>query len=367
MAGAKDCIHAPGKDVRAVDEREFDLAALATAAKLDDYLAGISPLVAAGVVGERQRWCDQRLTRYDGILEVAAAHTLLRERFDLEKLVISATALEDFFGCPFYYFQKHILRIQKWEEPEAAIVIDAADLGSLYHAILEDYFRTGGELPAVIEKHFQQFENDGVTGYPTVWEIKKEIIRQELTAFACREARRLGTEWKPSDFEKEFKGLLVAPPVRLRGKIDRIDRSADGRHARVLDYKTGKLPTGLRDDSLAGGEALQLPLYLLAAEQLLPGITVDGASYLYFTLRGGYRDVGFSRAALDACRKQLHQLLLTAADMIRAGLFAQHATPENCQNCDFRPICGNGVLKLAERKAGDSKLGAFHESKEAAR
>ena len=362
---AGECFPAPGKAAQPVDEREFDLAALANGATPADYLAGISPLIAAGVAGENQRWRERELTRYDGLLDTQPALALLRERFDLEKLVISATALEDFFGCPFFYFQKHILHNEKWEEPEATIVIDAAALGSLYHAILEEYFRDGGELLPVIEKHFRQFEREGVTGYPTVWEIKKEIIRQELTAFVARETRRLGDEWKPTDFEKEFKDLTVAPPVRLRGKIDRIDRSANGQHARVLDYKTGKLPPGLRDDSLAGGEALQLPLYLLAAEQLLPGITVDAASYLYFTLRGGYRDVSFSHEALVARRKELQQLLQTAADMIRAGIFAQHATPANCRQCDFRPICGNGVLKLAERKTDDKRMAAFHASKEA--
>ena len=369
--GAKDfqslpCRPTPCPDARAVDECEFDLAALTRLATAEDYLAGISPLIASGVAGERHRWRDTGLTRYDGVLESPAAQALLRERFDLEKLISSATALENFFGCPFYYFQKQILRVQKWEEPEAAIVIAAADLGSLYHAILEDYFRNGGDLPAVIEKHFQQFERDGVTGYPTVWEIKKEIIRQELTAFASREARRLGADWIPSEFERAFENLLVAPPVRLRGKIDRIDRSADGQRARVLDYKTGKLPRGLQEDSLAGGEALQLPLYLLAAEQLLPGITVEAASYYYFTLRGGYRDIGFSRAALVACRTELNQLLQAAADMIRAGVFAQNATEDNCRNCEYRPICGNGVLKLAERKAGDARLSAFHLTKAAA-
>ena len=109
-----------------------------------------------------------------------------------------------------------------------------------------------------------------------------------------------------------------------------------------------------------------MPLYLLAAEQLLPGVTVEAASYYYFTLRGGYRDIGFSRAALAACRTELNQLLQVAADMIRAGVFAQNATQDNCRNCDYRPICGNGVLKLAERKAGDARLSAFHTSKAAA-
>jgi ATP-dependent helicase/DNAse subunit B len=246
------------------------------------------------------------------------------------------------------------------------LVINALDLGSLYHKILEDFYKRGSSanLAAVIDEHFRSFEQEGVTGYPSVWAIKQEIIRHELAAFVAREKLRLGADWRPDDFEKEFKDQVVAPPVRLRGKIDRIDRSANGRHLRVLDYKTGRVPRGLKDDSLARGEALQLPLYLLAARQIWPAATVDEASYLYFTLRGGYRSIGFSRAALDEKRDELHRLLQVAADMIRNGVFAQYATVDGCRRCDFRPICGNGILKLAERKAEDERLAAFRDIKE---
>jgi len=257
-----------------------------------------------------------------------------------------------------------VLRIEAWDEPEAAISIDPLDLGALYHKILEDYYR-GGTL-AVIDDHLQRFEQTGVTGYPAVWEIKKEIIRHEIGAFVAREERRLGTDWRPHDFEKGFTGIAVAPPVRLRGKIDRIDLSTDGRQARVLDYKTGKVPAGQRDDSLARGTALQLPLYLLAAEQLLPGVTVAQASYLYFTLRGRYREISFSRAALADQRGALTGMLQTAAEMIRAGVFAQFATEANCRDCQFRVICGNGIIKLAARKAGDARQASFRAITEAA-
>ncbi len=341
-----------------LDEGELDLKALQVVN--DDYLAEISLTLRTGVQAYRQRWGERALTRYDGMIDGTDARQLLRERFGLEKLVISATSLEDFFGCPFYYFQKHVLGIERWEEPEATVVIESKDLGSLYHAILEDYYR-GGELVAVTEKHFERFEREGVTGYPAVWAIKKEIILDELAAFVARDR---GKDWRPVEFEKKFDGLAVAAPVRLRGTIDRIDLSADRRRARVLDYKTGKLPRGLRDDALAGGEALQLPLYLLAAEKLLPDVSVEAASYLFFTLRGGYRDIHFSRGALEARRDDVNKLLDTAAGMIRDGVFAQHATPENCRQCDFRPICGNGILKLAARKLGDARITTFHEIKE---
>ncbi|MBM4087786.1 MAG: PD-(D/E)XK nuclease family protein, partial [Planctomycetes bacterium] len=61
------------------------------------------------------------------------------------------------------------------------------------------------------------------------------------------------------------------PPaiVRFRGRIDRIDLTADGKSARVIDYKTGKKPPGAGDGKFGGGTQLQLPIYLLAAQELL--------------------------------------------------------------------------------------------------
>jgi len=348
----------------ALDEREFDLPVLAAGHDADRYLAAVSPLILAGVVAERNRWRKRILTGHDGCIESSAALRLLRERFGLEQLVISATSLEDFFNCPFFYFLKHVLHLESWKEPESAVMMDPADLGALYHSILEDFYKNGGDLPSVIERHLQRFEREGITGYPTVWEIKKEIVRQELAAFVVREQRRLAGQWIPSEFEKRFSGIIVAPPVRLRGAMDRLDRSADGGRARVLDYKTGKLPHGLKDDALAGGEALQLPLYLLAAEQLLPGVTIESAEYLYFTLRGGYRAIHFSRAALNARRAELTGLLETAATMIRDGWFAQYAQKDLCPRCEFRAVCGNGILRLCARKSEDEHMAEFRQIKE---
>jgi ATP-dependent helicase/DNAse subunit B len=358
----------PLSPVRAVDEplteREFDLAALESLADQSPYLRQVSPLLADGVTNVHTRWREHQLTPYDGLLGTPEALQLLRERFGLEKLIISTTSLEDFFGCPFYYFQKHVLGIVPWEEPEAALSINALDLGSLYHSILEDYYKSHArDVVAVAEKHFREFEQRGVTGYPTVWEIKKQVIVEELSAFVERD-RATAAGWQPAKFEEEFNGIAVAPPIRLRGKIDRIDLRDDSSRARVLDYKTGKQPRGVRDDSFAGGEALQLPLYILAAQQLLPKATVESASYLYFTLRGGYRTVTFTSSALDERRAELTSLLDTAANLIRSGIFAQHATVEGCRRCDFRPICGNGILKLYDLKRDDAHMEAFRAIKE---
>jgi RecB family exonuclease len=355
----------PIRDVEEpLNESELDLAALDSFVDQSAYLREVSVLLADGVANVRARWHERALTPYDGLFGAAEARQLLRERFGLDKLVISATSLEDFFGCPFYYFQKHVLGVERWEEPEAALSIDALDLGSLYHAILEDYYKSGArDIMAVATRHFREFERRGVTGYPTVWEIKKQIVTEELGSFIERDTRA-SAGWQPAKFEEKFDGLAVAPPVRLRGTIERIDLSDDHTRARVLDYKTGRLPRRAQDDSLAGGEMLQLPLYLLGAQQLLPEVVVESASYLYFTLRGGHRTITFTRDGLNHQHDQLNGLLEIAASMIRSGVFAQYATTDGCRNCEYRPVCGNGILKLYELKQGDPRMEAFRAIKE---
>jgi RecB family exonuclease len=352
----------------AIDEREFDLAALHAVADPDPYLAAVAPRLRAGVAAERQRWRQRALTAHDGLIEGETALQLLRERFGLENLTISATALEEFFKCPFYYLLRRVLRIEPWEEPEAEAVINPLELGALYHAILEQYYRRhpDGDLDAIAVEQFERCEREGVTGYPAAWQIKKEIVRHELAAFIAREREYFDAGWRPHACERRFgrEDNILVGPVRLQGKIDRLDLSADGRRARVVDYKTGRAPDNLRDDSLAAGRALQLPLYLLAAGRLLGEVAVQQADYVYFTLRGGHRTIRFSRDALQQRGAELDRLLQTAAEMIRQGCFAQYATQSNCRRCDFRPVCGNGILRLYERKADDRRMAGFREIKE---
>ena len=373
-----------------LDEREIDLAALQNlsgrrARNASLYLAEISRVLPAGLAAERQRWGENALTRHDGLFVTAGVKRILRERFGLDNLVIGATSLEDCAGCPFYYFQKHVLRVERWEEPEQAISIDPLDLGTLYHRILDNFFTAlaaGKKLPfnpsqpadyqqqlrETAQREFARFEREGITGFPCVWEVSKEIVREELAAFLDRELGRADEGLVPAKFEEKFAGvdfpIAGARAIRLRGMIDRLDLSADGKRARVFDYKTGKVPRRLGDDELAGGEALQLPLYIIAAETALaPGARVDAASYVYLTLRGRYRELNFTRAALEERREDLQRVMGDLADLIENGVFAQYATADNCRHCEYRPICGNGILKLYERKAGDKRTAEFRAMK----
>ena len=67
---------------------------------------------------------------------------------------------------------------------------------------------------------------------------------------------------------------------RVRGYIDRLDVSADGRYASVRDYKTGKPPK--KDDiAINGGRELQRCLYAFAVKAMLGGDVAIRASLFY--------------------------------------------------------------------------------------
>jgi len=77
-----------------------------------------------------------------------------------------------------------------------------------------------------------------------------------------------------------------------------------------------------------------------------------------------HRTITFTRQALETRHAELTGLLGTAANMIGRGVFAQYATVEGCRRCEFRPICGNGILKLYELKRRDARMEAFRAIKE---
>jgi len=155
---------------------------------------------------------------------------------------------------------------------------------------------------------------------------------------------------------------LAGQTVNLRGRIDRIDLTKDGKKARVRDYKSGnKLG---KENDFQGGRTLQLPLYLLAAKQLLEnlhrGIQVESAEYYFLKEKKKSRHIKFDFSALEAKETELQEILKTIAGSIEEGVFI--AAPDyQCDYCDFEMICGNWTPMLFDRKAKDPRVKRYLE------
>ncbi|MEI8063613.1 MAG: PD-(D/E)XK nuclease family protein [Verrucomicrobiota bacterium] len=349
----------------ALDTREFDLTLLQTKRLPVALLAEMSPHLARGLPAEQLRWGELKLTPHDGLAPAAGVA--------LAELVVAPTQLETFAFCPFKYFCKQTLNLKRWEEPEHIWSADPSEIGSAVHDILETFYKQAAlplqlklretyrrQLRDLARQRLDEFERDGVTGLPVVWSLRRTALVRDLLKFLDLEIAR-ADDLVPREFEKAFgpTTLHLAPTLTLavRGRMDRVDVA--GNRARILDYKTGKA-YHKKDDAFDGGEALQLPLYALAAERAF-GLSVVASEYAYIS---GGRYVRFTGEALKNRAGELTLILETFSAMLRAGEFPQYTGHNKCGWCDYRPICGNAIERLAARKLADERLAPFRVVKE---
>ena len=354
-------------------------------------LAQEGTLASAIRLGQRRNL--HRLTEFDGNLSKVAEEVGFGH--NLEQSPVSATSLESWAVCPFRYFLSHVLRLSALETPEETTTIGALDRGSLVHEILERFIQEAsndGELPAPGEEWnrqsgerlmriagdaFRAAESRGVTGKLLLWELEKQDILTDLETF-LEEDSKLRASLDTSGLRVEtgfgFGGDtpdVVDPEtrVRFRGYIDRIDVSADGRSALVIDYKTGSASPyrRLKDDAIDQGKRLQLGVYSLAAQQLIPDATAVQATYWFATTRGGFQFAppGYFDINASQVRERFREGVSAIVSGIRGGVFPANPgppdrnKPSNCRFCDFDSLCPARRADLWERKKADPLLSGY--------
>ena len=297
--------------------------------------------------------------------------------------LFSPTELEVYQLSPPRYFFQYVLglRIPEPITPD----LSPREQGELIHRILERYFRDNGRLfeqavatPAVeaaclaalgteANRWFREWETKRPGLNPRLFArrrnrilaVLEETIRLELAQTRARRGRLVPTylEWGFGGSGETPPLIFEAPegPIRIRGRIDRID--VDPRHKRflVIDYKTGA--TKVSGAQILKGEHLQLPLYLLAAQRLLlPDYDPLGGVFFHLsdlTKQDGlvkasavpdYLEVSARSSSLVPERKWDEALATVEARVrelvkrIRAGDFAPRTA--RCEPyCDWRDIC----------------------------
>jgi len=389
---------APDAPEAAWREADYDLAvasAAVRAGRADELacFAALSPTFASARLAEERRWGEAAFTPYDGVLSRREALDALAALLGEPPWKLPPTALEEYARCPFRYFLRRVLRIEPLEEPEAARRVSPRDKGRLFHAILHRALREArdrGELPlrpdadaellGVAREELDAFERLGLVGLPALWNLERRAIERDLRRFVLDEADdtsgyvparlevRFGTKRGAGDIVSE-QGVKVELPngqdIELVGRIDRVDLAPEGDRARIIDYKTGSSPR-TKKDPLGRGTALQLPLYLKAAEQLLGGPTVEMAMYRYVTARGDYGSWTLTRDEYAAHEDRLLRILATIIEGIGGGrFFAGTPAKGECRECDCRDVCGTAAEAAARRKLADEVVQAYLAMREA--
>jgi ATP-dependent helicase/nuclease subunit B len=268
---------------------------------------------------ERSRRTGMGREEYRGMIGGSVGEEGRRHLAGFRDRVLSVSQLETYAGCPFRFFSRFLLRLREREEFEEGMT--PVEKGALLHESLYEFFsgrreRNAPPLKGASQADFEQAvkELSAITArkvesldIPDVfWEIEKELILgrgdsgEGLLRRFLEHERGREDAMEPGYFEVSFGGTPGIPgpadvilsrqePVsfggaRLRGRIDRVE-IGDGFFA-VMDYKTGREIPGLRE--IREGLSLQLPAYLLAAEELLRGTgrrDLVPAGGLYYRLR----------------------------------------------------------------------------------
>jgi ATP-dependent helicase/nuclease subunit B len=303
---------------------------------------------------------SDRVTAYDGNLA-----TLAEAGVDLAPaLPVSPTTLEAWARCPFSYFVRHVLGVREVEALEEELSLRPTDRGVLVHAVLEtvvgELVRSGdvpepGEpwsvaalarLVEELDARCAATEADGEVGLALHWELEQRRLRRRMDGFvdldhAARSehgVRPTATEL-PFGREQPFAVTLAdGRQLAVWGVIDRVDAGPDC--VAVVDYKTGRARSGWKGDPFSGGIRLQLPIYGLAARELLGRPDADLVAE-YWHLHDQHAERG--RLAVDLgppTLARLAEVLAEIVDGMAAGLFVAHPDEpdpwrhRSCAYCD---------------------------------
>jgi len=346
---------------------------------------------------------------YDGRLRAERALDAVRRRFAAGRHVFSVNQLERYATCPFSFFCERALRLTQPEEFREDAV--AKDRGLLAHEILRRFFdrwyRDTGRaalVPAdldaactcIREVADAVFAASPVSSYGGVlWRaLCTEFVRGldpradrfgilrallDVEAKSSRQPVDRYVEWRfgrtahgsgPAD-QRSVNTELVLPtdrrtgtgttvpdsnatPVRIAGKIDRIDLfdTPDRRDYLLLDYKTGSTSPS-KSDVLAA-KSYQLGIYALAAEEMLfgPPDRLDGIGFYKINRP---EEVGIdvvkppSGSDYNVMMDTVVRNVVDDVNSMLLGYFHPTGSDTNaCAFCEYRRICRADPARLLQ-------------------
>lgn len=230
---------------------------------------------------------------------------------------VSVSGLASLVACPYQFFARSVLRLGELDEVSEEM--DKRGYGELVHRALE---RFHADLPSLggisDEAALARFEEcvDAVFA-PAIaddflangWRLRWQ---RRLPAYLAWQRRQEDDGWRFAEAEQTVSVVLAAGEggtVELHGRIDRVDRSADGQPGVMLiDYKAKRasaLERNLADDvqlpayALMRGDARRAAYVALDDDEIVARESVGGADLMAAATAQGER-LGAAFAALRA-------------------------------------------------------------------
>ncbi|MFB3853734.1 MAG: PD-(D/E)XK nuclease family protein [Vicinamibacterales bacterium] len=367
----------PNDSTMAPTETGWWLARATAAPAARSAVLAAFPSLVLGAKAEEQR-SSAAFTGFDG--HVPAARLVLDPT--VTGRPVSVTMLESLAACPLRYFMEQGLGIRPIEEGavEEDVWLDPLTRGSELHELFARLVRTlrdekrepdlrkdRARLAALGRKRLDELREEMPPPSEECFRRESRDFLDDLDVFIEAECEgRHGTE--PVGIEVSFglplgdagaEALSSGDPIPidlgrgrqllLRGRIDRINRLADGQYE-VLDYKTGSYRPDEWRGAFAGGTRLQHALYGVAAEELLrrrcPRARVVLARYVFPAVKGHRRQ----KIIASPSRAKLSAVLDDVLDVVREGAFLPADAEEACKWCAFARACHSEDVSRAIAK-----------------
>lgn len=327
-------------------------------------------------------WHRIEITPHDG--SIRSEHPLLVETL---RQLQSARSLRLLLRNPLGYVWRYALGWRAPEEAARPLVVDASAFGKLVHGVLDravqsleaaggtsacDSIDSDAASDEILDEAVSRTADAWVATHAIppalVWRATLEQVREAARrALAHGGAeppglRRFtevpfGGNEAPSDkpIPWDPRSIVEIPgtDLRISGYLDRIDISSDGRHAHVLDYKTGKPPKP--SIVIDGGKELQCCLYACAVRSLLGSGVAVTASLLY-----PMHALEIPLAEPDATLTALSSYLRLACDSLCAGhgLPGPDAADEHDESIFALPANAAAGYRARKRAAARDRLSA---------
>ncbi len=249
-------------------------------------------------------WLRAEITPHDGV--VRPDHPAIHAILDRTQ---SANSLRQLLRNPLGFVWRYGLGWRTPERGDDPLVLDPLAMGDLVHRILDRALHTlevDGGVSNASEQRITKAVDRAVVEIARDWESKQAVPPPVIWRRTLDEVRALGAralafrdgnlagaraygEVPFGGAESKTGGAIpwdaeaaVAIPdtgFHIRGYIDRLDISADDRHALVRDYKTGRVAK--EGIVLDGGRELQRCLYAFAVKAMLGDGVAIAASLFY--------------------------------------------------------------------------------------
>ncbi len=237
------------------------------------------------------------------------------------EVVLSYSAIAAYRDCPRQYWYRYEQRLPAVQSAEA-----------VQGVVLHEVLRRAGEARRRSEKVTAALLS---SLHEEVWSATAFPDSRRAPTFKRNGAAQLeayrkggGFEATPEFLEQPF--TVDVDGWRLRGVIDRVDRTKSG--WRILDYKTGRPVTrGKRD--------LQVALYAMGAASAL-NVNSNGLELDVVYLASGETVLLERPDALVAeARKQGAEV----AERVKAGRFDAKPDRRRCRQCPYRLACADAL------------------------